>query len=369
VRHVLKIGVVGDVIPADSPLMSGQGTYSASKGDFDSLFSAVRSEFSKYDFLIGNFEAVLVEKIDKVSPGTSAMKAPVSVLPVLKRCGFKYMSVANNHTMEYGPEPFKWMCKKLNGAGLLTFGHKDNPCLIVNDGRTQLKLGLLGFSTVPALYGFDPEYYFVDTNSPAETDLLLQRLREAKAECDQLLVFPHWGNEFMTRPAPAQINLARDMVASGADAIFGAHPHVIQSTSMMDSVPVYFSLGNLLSDYVQKRFKRNAVVSLEIGHESLESAASIFSCDNKFRIYNTEETLDLEVGNEQSESDEDYADEANRLRKKVRNELIVHLLKYPWRWMFNRGLWGWLVARFVFLVRNHRKIKKNPNAVYSGPIH
>lgn len=71
----LRIGVVGDIIPADSPLMSGQGVYSSCGGDYTRLFSSFMAYSAKLDFVVGNFEAVLVEEIRQLSPGTSAVRA------------------------------------------------------------------------------------------------------------------------------------------------------------------------------------------------------------------------------------------------------------------------------------------------------
>lgn len=363
-----KIGIVGDVIPADTPLMSGQGVYSMCDGEYSAIFSQLHKYSEQFDFMVGNFEAVLVEKIDRVSPATSSMKAPVSVLPALKQCKFKYMSVANNHTMEYGKKVFQWTCDQLARSEIGVFGLKENPCLILDTAKNG-RVGLFAFSTVPAMYGFDPEYYFVDSNSPAEIKLCVEQLREAKTKCDHLLVFPHWGNEFVTRPAPWQISFAKKMIASGTDAIFGAHPHVMQNACRIEGCPVFFSLGNLLSDYFQEKFKRNTVVSLKITNGVLDSTAHIFSTDWKYEIYDTGEVMALDESCDISESDQEYADKANSIRVKVRNELIIHLLKYPWRWIFNFRLWEWLMARAVFLAAHSRKIKSNPNSVYSGPIH
>lgn len=366
---VLNIAIVGDIIPADSPLMSGQGVFSACNGDFRPIFSALKQFAADRDFLVANFEAVLVDKIVAVSPGTSAMKAPRSVIDALLECKIRYAGIANNHTMEYGPAAFKWMCDELERSGIQTFGHRSNPLLIVEVPNQELRVGLFAFSTVPAMYGFQPEYLYVDVEKPGDNAALLDRIERAKEQCDQLLVFPHWGNEFMKTPAPWQIDLAGDMVKCGADAILGAHPHVVQSACWMDGTPVFFSLGNLLSDYSQESYKRNAVVSLSLTKQGLDVSADIFDCTHQFVIRDTREKLRLQDSIESTVSPADYAREANRLRKSVRNELIVHLLKHPLRWMWNGDLWRWLLARFFFLLANARKIKRNPNAVYSGPIH
>ena len=365
----IKVGITGDIIPADSPLLSGQGPFSACKGDFSHIFSSFQKYAEDFDYLIGNFEAVLVDKIDKVSPATSAMKAPLSILPILKRCKFKYLSIANNHTMEYGPESFYWMCDKLQESGLEPFGHRENPYLLVNDKERDITLGLFAFSTVPAMYGFRPQYYFVDTESDDDITALLDNIETAKRQCDHLLVFPHWGSEFMTDPAPWQIELAGEMTQRGADAIFGAHPHIIQTACLIDKKPVFFSLGNLLSDYFQERLKKNIVVNASFGKDALQAGNQIFTCGKDFVIHSTTDKVELKTSLKSKDTAEEYRTRANTTRTKVRNELVRFLLKHPHRWVFNFGLFSWLISRAVFLAKNRKEIQENPNAVYTGPIH
>ena len=105
----MRFGVVADIIGADTPLMCGQGVYSVCRGDFSRIFHGLKSFAASHDFMIGNFEAVLVDRIDKVTPAKAAMKSPRSIIPALQRCKFRYMGIANNHTMEYGPESCRWM--------------------------------------------------------------------------------------------------------------------------------------------------------------------------------------------------------------------------------------------------------------------
>lgn len=368
-KQKISIGIVGDIMPTDSPLMSGQGVYSACNGDFKSLFTSLQIYSNNFDFLIGNFEAVLVEKIEKVSPSTSAMKVPLSIIPVLKKCKLKYLSIANNHSMEYGPKAFKWMCEQFESSGIITFGHKNNPCIYVGDGKHSPKIGFFAFSTVPATYSFEPEYYFVNANSSSDLNSILACFKKAKAECDFLLALPHWGNEFMIRPAPWQIAFAKKLITNGADAILGAHPHIIQTATLINNKPVYFSLGTLISDYIQEQFKRNIIVSLDLDKKQLISSARIFSCNKYFCLKDTGEKLTVLDSIENNETEEQYNKEANLVRNKVRYTLVFHLLKYPRKWFFNKGLIIWLISRCVFLILNAKKIKNNPNKIYSGPIH
>jgi poly-gamma-glutamate synthesis protein (capsule biosynthesis protein) len=55
----------------------------------------------------------------------------------------------------------------------------------------------------------------------------------------------HWGWEY-EEVSDRQRALARLMIASGADAVIGAHPHVRQAIEYIDGKPVFYSLGNFV---------------------------------------------------------------------------------------------------------------------------
>jgi AmmeMemoRadiSam system protein B len=65
-----------------------------------------------------------------------------------------------------------------------------------------------------------------------------------------VIVFPHWGEEYVARPQEGQRELANKMVKAGADLIIGSHPHVIQGIELIDGVPVVYSLGNFVFDQI-----------------------------------------------------------------------------------------------------------------------
>ena len=74
-----------------------------------------------------------------------------------------------------------------------------------------------------------------------------------KKEADDrqfVIVYPHWGEEYIAAPQNGQRELAEQMVDAGADLIIGSHPHVIQGIESMGGVPVIYSLGNFVFDQV-----------------------------------------------------------------------------------------------------------------------
>ncbi len=65
-----------------------------------------------------------------------------------------------------------------------------------------------------------------------------------------VIVFPHWGEEYIVSPQDGQRELAVHMIEAGADLIIGSHPHVIQGIETVDGVPVIYSLGNFVFDQI-----------------------------------------------------------------------------------------------------------------------
>jgi poly-gamma-glutamate synthesis protein (capsule biosynthesis protein) len=81
-----------------------------------------------------------------------------------------------------------------------------------------------------------------------EEEKVVSDLKKAEELADFTIVCPHWGTEYQLRHSTSQENTARMLVESGADAVIGSHPHVIQDYQEIDGVPVAYSLGNAVSN-------------------------------------------------------------------------------------------------------------------------
>jgi poly-gamma-glutamate capsule biosynthesis protein CapA/YwtB (metallophosphatase superfamily) len=85
------------------------------------------------------------------------------------------------------------------------------------------------------------------------------------------IVFPHWGNEY--QPAtPSQKYLAHMFADAGADAVIGAHPHVIQEHEIVNGIPIYYSLGNFIFDqYWSDEVRTGMGVVLHVTEQGIAS--------------------------------------------------------------------------------------------------
>lgn len=85
---------------------------------------------------------------------------------------------------------------------------------------------------------------------------VLTDIREAEQLADVVIVCPHWGTEYTTKPSSYQKKFALQMTEAGADIIIGTHPHVIQPVEWVEAengnrALCYYSLGNYVSTQKQ----------------------------------------------------------------------------------------------------------------------
>ena len=170
----------------------------------------------------------------------------VSILPEL---GTDIVTLANNHMLDFGRGPLTETLTALDGAGILHVGAGQNlqaaSALKTIDvgGRT---IGFLGATRVI------PEHSWTASKSNSglfttyDPTKLVTEIQEAKKTCDYVVVYVHWGVERNTEPEDYQKSLARQYIDAGADAVIGAHPHVLQGIEYYQGKPIFYSLGNFI---------------------------------------------------------------------------------------------------------------------------
>ena len=170
----------------------------------------------------------------------------VSLLPEL---GVDVVTLANNHMLDFGRGPLKETLEALDGAGILHVGAGQNleeaKALKTVEAGGRV-IGFLGATRVI------PEHSWTASRSNSglfttyDPTKLLEEIQAAKQQCDYVVVYVHWGIERNTEPEEYQKSLARQYIDAGADAVIGAHPHVLQGIEYYQGKPIFYSLGNFI---------------------------------------------------------------------------------------------------------------------------
>ena len=203
-------------------------------------------------FVVGNFESSIPSIHVPTPNNTFRFSVASSSVTGLKTAGFTHLSLANNHAFDYGLAGYNNALSSFSDRDLIAFGH---PSLISSTSVTNLnaegyKISILAIHT---LYG-DP--------LTTELETTLSSMRD---NSDLQVVYIHWGNEYENKPSQRQRLLAEKLIKLGADLIVGHHPHIIQSVEVIDSVPVFYSLGNLVFDqYFSPEVQHGLVLALDL---------------------------------------------------------------------------------------------------------
>jgi poly-gamma-glutamate synthesis protein (capsule biosynthesis protein) len=235
-------------------------------------FVKTESLFRGAALRIGNLECPVATSgaaVEKVY----TFRADPRVLPVLQR-HFDAVSVANNHSGDYGPAAFTETLQRLDEAHVLRFGGGKNlaqahaPLLVERGG---IKIALLGYDR------FLPRSFEAGDDRPgvawAEPEQMTYDIAQARsAGADVVIPFLHWGWENEPEPCADQRKLARQLLDAGADAVIGAHPHVTQGAEMYRGKPIIYSLGNFVFDLLDYPDNARAwVLRLELDRHGVVS--------------------------------------------------------------------------------------------------
>jgi len=231
----------GDLMLADGP-----GQTIAAGGDPLAPFAAI---LTQADYRIGNLEVPVATGGQPHASKIVSFRAEPQTLSVLHG-RFDAVSLANNHSGDFGHEAFVETMQHLDNTGIAYFGGGHNlaeahkPLWIERNG---LKIAVLGYNE------FKPRAFEAGANWPgvawSEDDQVIADIRTAKAAgADLVIPFMHWGWEKETRPSERQKTFARRMIDEGAALVVGSHPHVTQGAEIYKGKPIVYSLGNFVFD-------------------------------------------------------------------------------------------------------------------------
>jgi poly-gamma-glutamate synthesis protein (capsule biosynthesis protein) len=168
----------------------------------------------------------------------------------LAHAGVDVVSLANNHIRNAGSAGVLQTTRAVKAAGIVPVGAGRDlktarkPAWFTVDG---IRVAVLAYDAV------DPSAAGATRTRPGAAPL---RLRQCRADiraartagADVVIVVPHWGTEYTSRPTAVQRRQARALVAAGADVILGSHSHWAGALEAVGRAVVVYSMGDLIFD-------------------------------------------------------------------------------------------------------------------------
>ncbi|MGC4020432.1 MAG: CapA family protein [Cyclobacteriaceae bacterium] len=243
-NDTLTITGVGDIMMGSN--YPNGGTLPPNGGS--DLMKSVKSILSSSDITFGNLEGTLLDKggIAKTCRDPKVcyvFRTPESYVKNLVDAGFDVMSVANNHSADFGWEGKVKTEKMLESAGINFAGQATNPSAIFE--KNGIKYGFAAFA---------PNTGCANINDLIAAKKIVRRLDSL---CDVVIVSFHGGAEgpqyqHVTRKTELfygenrgnVYDFAHQMIDAGADILLGHGPHVTRAVEVYRNRFIAYSLGN-----------------------------------------------------------------------------------------------------------------------------
>lgn len=358
---MVKINIVGDIMLGDQFCSFGFGVRSMYENRYVDLISEdVVKILNNSDCLIGNLECSLNDD-EGFKLATHVLSATTEGIRWLKKVGFDGFVLANNHSLERGIEVLKNHKKLIKNESFFYFGTSDIPMHIIEiKGK---KIGLYAFTCIEDYKNTD------DIEIYDETDTIKQVNKYAN-KVDYLIVFPHWGNEFIEEPSPEQVSLGKKLIEAGAKVVIGSHPHVLQPIEDYMGGLIIYSTGNFIFDSYTPETFHTACFQIQIdsnGKIDLEVVPIVSNKDYSLRKGNENESLTIKsklYREPKNVKKEYYNNEVVVIRSKYRIETLKHILFNIWRFKDKIGFFSWGISRIYLMIKNRKQEKENPSSVY-----
>lgn len=210
-------------------------------------FSNSADIFLDADLSILNLECCLSNSTNRVEKRFT-FKGKPEYASLLNAAGIDYVSLANNHTADFGRSSLTDTMLALKRYGIGFAGAGESASASLQPSISTLKGNRIAFLAASDIIPFG----FAATNSlpgiatarPLEP--LLDSVNRSAANNNLVIVMMHWGIEREKTPSQRQIEMARRLIDAGADIVVGSHPHVWQPIEIYKNKLIFYSLGNFI---------------------------------------------------------------------------------------------------------------------------
>jgi poly-gamma-glutamate capsule biosynthesis protein CapA/YwtB (metallophosphatase superfamily) len=253
-----RLAAVGDV------MLGGTATPQLRQFGYDYPFEYVRPLLHQAQIVFGNLEGPLTDRGTPVPHKQYVFRSPPEkVAPALARAGFNVMSLANNHSMDYGVAGLADTRAALQGNGIAPVGAGND----LAEARAPVYMKAGGATVAFLAYSLTfPEEFWAAPGRPGTAfgheAAVRADVAAARRKADVVIVSFHWGQEGATELRDYQVQLAHAAIEAGAAVVLGHHPHVLQAVEHYQGGVILYSLGNFVFGSYSKTATRSVIALL-----------------------------------------------------------------------------------------------------------
>ncbi len=252
----LRLNFVGDIMAHESnyQMQDFSRIYRGVKPLLDNLKSALN--FANLEFVI-----------DEQRPYSSypTFNVHTEYVQAAADAGFNVFSLANNHTADFGlagiratEQSVRALCQELPGlhfSGLRAAGQNPDSFLMESIEQRGWRLGFTAISILTNRSEGIEAVQYIRAGDSERLQQFYRWLSGQRAVYDLLVVSVHGGKEYQPEPSAQKRKIIREIGRSGADIVWGHHPHVQQPWEIFEHKAdpkrswslLMYSQGNFIS--------------------------------------------------------------------------------------------------------------------------
>lgn len=277
-QPAISLTAVGDIIPGRhvAEQMAKRGV--------EWPFKLIAPVVNGADITYGDLECPLTNRYEVPYSGMDFV-APAKTIAGIKMLGLDVVTLANNHSTNFGRPALTDTIKLLETNKIAYAGGGNNydeahrPALAEAGGTRFAFLSYNGIKGSLDASAVEPGVAWINIlpwypDSEQDFETVEADIREARKQADFVVVGIHWSKEYEYHPNSSMVTLARRACDAGADMVIGQHPHSIQSLESYKGKLIAYSLGNFIFDQrfseqvrqgvvMKCELRKNVVVSVE----------------------------------------------------------------------------------------------------------
>ncbi|MGH8165697.1 MAG: CapA family protein, partial [Woeseiaceae bacterium] len=207
---------------------------------------------SAADLTFGNLEGVLQDggvprKVCDNPAACFLFRSPSRYAVHFVNAGFDVLSLANNHSRDFGEAGRSATMQTLDEAGIAHSGRAGDFATLIVDG---VRVAMLAFAVTQKsnlMHDYDAAAEIVLEHA-AKHDIVIVSFHGG-AEGSDVTRVPFAEEEYFGEPRGDVVYFARKMVDAGADLVLGHGPHVVRAMERYNDRLIAYSLGNFATYY------------------------------------------------------------------------------------------------------------------------
>ncbi len=242
-----EISFIGDITPDSVQFYRNtpQGYQNVVTPDnLGYVFANTKHLFENDYLTIGNFECVLSDRNLASKSKNFVFKAPTVYTGIMTEGSVEFVTLGNNHVLDYGEEGYADTKAALDAAGIAYAGRDEYTIYERDDG---LKVGI-----------------YADSFSSIEK--IQKGIAALKNEGAEFIIAAlHWGDEGAYKVNSTQQAQGHAAIDAGADIVYGTHPHTLQPIEVYKDKYIFYSCGNwTFGGNTDPRDKDTVVIKLNV---------------------------------------------------------------------------------------------------------